>query len=123
MGFSHEMTSHHFLLFKDGGAIEIEADDPNDSASKEAIRDHLVKIAGMFSQGDFQLPMLIHATVPPGVDTMKRLKGEITYIPEITQKGARVRISTENSEALLAIHEFLRFQITDHRTRDSTQVQ
>ena len=89
MGFSHKMTSHHFLLFKDGGAIEIKADDPNDSASKEAIKDHLIKIAGMFSQGDFQVPMLIHATVPPGVDTMKRLKGEISYIPEIAPKGAR----------------------------------
>ena len=123
MGFSHEMTSHHFLLFKDGGAIEVEADGPNDSASKEAIRDHLVKLAEMFSQGDFQLPMLIHATVPPGVDTMKRLKNEITYTEEIAQKGARVRIRTENPEALKAIHEFLRFQITDHRTKDSLQVQ
>ena len=123
MGFSHEMTSHHFLLFKDGGAIEGEADNPDDAASKEAIRDHLVKIAGMFSQGDFQLPMLIHATVPPGVDSMQRLKNEITYTAEITQKGARVRIRTENSEALQAIHEFIRFQITDHRTKDSVEVQ
>ena len=123
MGFSHEMTSHHFLLFKDGGAIEVEADNPNDAVNMEAIRDHLAKVAGMFSRGDFQLPMLIHATVPPGVDTMKRLKNEITYMVEITQKGARVRIRTENSEALQAIHEFLRFQITDHRTKDSIQVQ
>jgi hypothetical protein len=123
MGFSHEMTSHHFLLFKDGGAIEVEADNPNDAASKEAIRDHLTKIAGMFSEGDFQLPMLIHATVPPGVDTMQRLKNEITYTAEITEKGARVRIRTGNSQALEAIHEFLRFQITDHRTQDSIEVQ
>lgn len=54
---------------------------------------------------------------------MKRLKGEITYVSEITLKGARVRIRTENTEALQAIHEFLRFQIADHRTKDSTQVQ
>jgi hypothetical protein len=123
MGFSHEMTSHHFLLFKDGGAIEVEADNPNDAASKEAIRDHLVKIPGMFSQGDFQLPILIHGTVPPGVDPMQRLKNEITYAAEITQKGACVRIRTENSEALQAIHAFLRFQIADHRTKDSIEVQ
>ena len=122
MGFSHEMTSHHFLLFKDGGAIEIEADNPDDSVNKEAIRDHLVKIAEMFSQGDFQLPMLIHATVPPGVETMKRLKNEISYGAEITQRGALLRIRTGNSEAVQAIHEFLRFQITDHRTKDSLQV-
>jgi hypothetical protein len=123
MGFSHQMTSHHFLLFRDGGAIDVDADDPNDSASKEAIREHMINIAGMFSQGDFQLPMLIHATVPPGVDTMKRLKNEITYSAGITEKGAGVRIKTENKEALKAIHEFLRFQIIDHRTNDSLQVQ
>jgi len=122
MGFSHEMTSHHFLLFKDGGAIEIEADNPDDSVNKEAIRDHLVKIAEMFSQGDFQLPMLIHATVPPGVDTMKRLKNQISYNAEIAQRGALLRIRTANSEAVQAIHDFLRFQITDHRTKDSLQV-
>jgi hypothetical protein len=79
MGFSQEMTAHHFLLFKDGGAIEVEADNPDDAASKEAIRDHLVKIAGMFSEGDFQLPVLIHSTVPPGVDTMQRLKNQIVH--------------------------------------------
>jgi len=122
MGFSHELTSHHFLLFKDGGAIEIEATKPDDSVSKEAIRDHLLKIAEMFSQGDFELPMLIHATIPPGVDTMKRLKTEISYNAEIAQRGALLRITTGNSEALQAIHDFLRFQIADHRTKDSLQV-
>ena len=83
----------------------------------------MTKIAEMFSQGDFQLPMLIHATVPPGVDRMKRWKNEITYAAQMTQKGARVQIRTENQEALKAIHEFLRFQITDHRTKDSLQTQ
>lgn len=77
----------------------------------------------MVSQGDFQLPMLIHATTPPGIDTMKRLKNEIIYAAESTANGARVLITTENSEALKAIHQFLRFQITDHRTKDSLGVQ
>jgi hypothetical protein len=87
MGFSHETTSYHFILLKNGGAIEIEADNPSDSPSKEAIRDHLAKIARMFSQGDFQLPMFIHDRVPPGVDTMKRLQEKLTYIAESTFKG------------------------------------
>jgi hypothetical protein len=54
---------------------------------------------------------------------MKRLKNEITYTAGVTEKGARVRIRTENQEALEAIHAFLRFQITDHRTKDPLQVQ
>ena len=28
MGFSREKTTHHFRLFKDGGAIEVVANDP-----------------------------------------------------------------------------------------------
>jgi hypothetical protein len=36
MGFSHQMTTHHFVLTKHGGIIEVEADDPNDKASRDA---------------------------------------------------------------------------------------
>jgi hypothetical protein len=42
----------------------VESDSPDDNASKEAIRRHMQKIAGMFSQGDFSLPVFIHDTVP-----------------------------------------------------------
>src|ERR1700688_444386 len=118
MGFSHAMTGHHFHLSPDGGSIEVESDRPDDNASKEAIRRHMQKIAGMFSQGDFSLPMFIHDTVPPGVEVMKRLKDQIAYTSENTAKGAQVRIVTRNPEALVAVHEFLRFQIKDHPTTD-----
>jgi hypothetical protein len=56
MGFSHTMTGHHFHLCSDGGVIEVESQSPDDDASKEAIRRHMQKIAGMFAQGDFSLP-------------------------------------------------------------------
>ena len=118
MGFSHAMTGHHFHLLPDGGSIEVESDSSEDNASKEAIRRHMLKIAGMFAQGDFSLPMFIHDTVPPGVEVMKRLKDQIAYTAENTGKGAQVRIITANSEALVAVHQFLRFQIKDHRTND-----
>jgi hypothetical protein len=123
MGFSHATTGHHFHLFSDGGAIEVESDSPDENASKEAIRRHMQKIAGMFSQGDFSLPMFIHDTVPPGVEVMKRLKNQIDYTAENTAKGAQVRIVTRNPEALVAVHEFLRFQIKDHRTGDPLAIQ
>ena len=122
MGFSHTMTGHHFHLFPDGGSIEVESDSPDDSASKEAIRRHMQKIAGMFAQGDFSRPMFIHDTVPPGVEVMKRLKDQIAYTAENTAKGAQVRIVTGSPEALEAVHEFLRFQIKDHRTNDSLAI-
>jgi hypothetical protein len=123
MGFSHDMTGHHFRLLHDGGAMEVESNSPDDDTSKAAIRRHMQKIAVMFGQGDFSLPMFIHDTVPPGVEVMKRLKNQIAYTAENTTKGAQVRIATRNPKALAAIHEFLRFQIKDHRTGDPLAVQ
>lgn len=122
MGFSHQMTTHHFILTKDGGIIEVEADDPNDKASRDAIRQHLDHIATLFKKGDFDIPMFIHAQTPPGASTMKRLKDEITYETQATAKGAEVKIASANAEAVSAIHQFLKFQIKDHQTGDTTEV-
>jgi hypothetical protein len=86
MGFRHQKTTHHFHLLADGGAIEIRSNAATDAASQEAIRQHLATIAVMFSQGDFAIPMFIHAAVPPGVETMQRLKSKIIYETEIPSK-------------------------------------
>ena len=80
MGFSHERTTHHFHLFSDGGSIEIASNDAADAESQKAIRDHLSMIAERFSQGDFAIPMFIHATIPPGIETMKRLNKRISCL-------------------------------------------
>jgi hypothetical protein len=122
MGFSHDKTTHHFRLYKDGGSIEALADDTADAASRQEIREHLQHIAGMFKSGDFNAPMLIHARTPPGVPTMKQLRNQIEYRVEETPKGARVRVSSGNLKAVAAIHNFLRFQIQDHQTGDSTTI-
>ena len=39
-----------------------------------------------------------------------------------TPRGAMVRIVTHDPDALKAVHEFLEFQIMDHRTGDSATV-
>jgi hypothetical protein len=122
MGFDHEKTTHHFLLRPDGGAIEVTANDAGDEESRDQIRKHLGHIAKMFAEGNFKAPMLIHDRVPPGVPVMERLRGEIRYNYEDVKRGGRVTIKTANGEALRAVHEFLRFQIEDHRTGDTTEV-
>jgi hypothetical protein len=122
MGFSHEKTTHHFLLFQDGGAIEVTANDRKDSASRDQIQMHLGHIARMFAEGNFRAPMLVHSRTPPGVPTLEKLKSDLTYRFEKTGQGGRVRITTANPEALRALHEFLRFQIADHKTADSGKV-
>jgi hypothetical protein len=95
MGFSHEKTTHHFRLFADGGAIEVEANDPKDTPSRDQIRAHLAHIAQMFAAGDFNSPMLIHDRVPPGVPTLQQLKTEVTYRFEKTDRGGVVKITTQ----------------------------
>ena len=122
MGFSHEKTTHHFRLCKDGGVIEVSVNDPKDSDSRDMIRMHLTHIAEMFAAGDFDAPMFIHATNPTGVPTMTELKDQIEYKFEETDSGGRVRIRTANPKALEAVHQFLRFQITEHETGDSTEI-
>lgn len=122
MGFDHDKTTHHFRLLTDGGFIEVEANDAQDIAGRDQIRMHLSHIATMFADGNFKAPMLIHDQTPPGVPILQRLKAEITYKFENTDQGGRVRIMSKNAEALNAIHEFLRFQIKEHKTGDPLQV-
>ena len=123
MGFSHEKTTHHFRLYIDGGAIEVTANDPADTASRDQIRMHLGHIAKMFASGDFNAPMLIHDRVPPGVPVLQKLKAEVEYRYMETDRGGTVRIASKNPDAVKAAHEFLRFQIEDHHTGDSGKVE
>ena len=122
MGFSHEKTTHRFRLYADGGAIEVIANDARDTESRDQIRMHLSHIVVMFAAGNFEAPMLIHDQVPPSVSTLQRLKAQVSYRFEEIPDGGRVRISTKNQEALSAVHEFLKFQISDHRTGDILDV-
>jgi len=118
MGFPHDKTTHHFRLAEDGGAIEVTANDSRDAANIEAIRMHLAHIAEAFSQGDFTIPMFVHDSIPPGVTTMKLLKDKIRYFYQPVDSGGRVSLVTQDEVARAAVHDFLRFQITDHRTGD-----
>jgi len=123
MGFSHENTKHHFKLMSDGGAIEVDAINVTDTTTRDQIRKHLTQITSMFSSSNFEMPMFIHDTVPPGVPVMKEKHRVISYSFVATQGGAMVRIATHDPDALKAVHEFLAFQIKDHRTGDSAIVE
>lgn len=118
MGFSHQKTTHHFILQDQGGAIQVDANSKDDKATRDQIQNHLGHIAKMFAAGDFNTPMLVHSVMPPGTATMTKLKADIKYTYEASDAGGRVVISTGNKEAKAAIHEFLRFQIKDHATGD-----
>ena len=118
MGFDQAKTTHHFRALPDGGAIEVTIKDASDVADLKAIRSHLSRIARDFTEGNFAAPLMTHGEMPAGAETMRKLKAEIAYRYEELPAGARVRITTASPEALRAVHEFLVYQIREHRTGD-----
>ena len=123
MGFDPARTIHHFLLFNDGGAIDVGVKESADATNRDAIRSHLPHIAMMFAEGDFEAPMLVHdAKNVPGTKLMAQRKGAIRYQYVETADGGRVNIGTSDPEALAAVHAFLTFQIAEHKTGDPITV-
>jgi hypothetical protein len=122
MGFSQTETTHHFILTSDGGYIQVTANDPKDTESIEQVQRHFNHIADSFAKGDFSIPHFVHDQTPPGVSTMQKLKKQIAYSNEKLENGAKLVISSSSSQAIAAIHDFLRFQISDHQTGDPVSV-
>jgi len=118
MGFDQDKVAHHFKLTAEGGAIHVGVRDASDDVNRRAIRTHLQAIAVAFADGRFDAPVLTHAQEPPGVPALQRLKSTVTYTFGETPDGGLVRIVSMNADAIEAIHEFLRFQITEHHTGD-----
>jgi hypothetical protein len=123
MGFDQDATAHHFVLKPAGGYIQVQANDPSDGASRDAIRTHLRAIADAFASGDFSKPFMTHAGNPPGVEAMTRLKAAIRFTFEEIEAGGRVQIATADATAVKAVHDFLRYQIKEHATGDRLDVQ
>jgi hypothetical protein len=122
MGFDQPRTTHHFRLEREGGTIEVTAKDRADRTSIDQIRAHLRHVADAFGKGDFSLPMFVHDTLPPGVNVMKERRGSITYRFVELPDGGQVVIRTADADARQALHEFLRFQIREHKTGDPLEI-
>jgi hypothetical protein len=122
MGFSQTTTTHHFLLKPNGGFIAVTANDKKDAVTREQIREHLSHITNAFAQGEFDIPMFVHNQTPPGVPEMKRLSKKIRYQFHETDQGGDVEVTSTSAEAIRAIHDFLLFQIREHKTGDPTTI-
>ena len=98
MGFDQARTTHHFLLFNDGGAIDVSVNDPTATNNRDAIRSHLPHIAMMFGEGNFDAPMLVHDSKNvPGTKAMTERKGAIRYQYVEMANGGRVNIVTSDT--------------------------
>ena len=122
MGFDQAATTHHFYLREDGGVIEVTVKDPKDKTNLTGIRAHLPDVMKLFAAGNFSTPDFVHDESVPGTEEMKRLRDRIAYAYQDVPNGGRINIKTRHARALSAVHEFLRYQITEHHTGDPMQV-
>lgn len=114
MGVNQYTSSHKFDALADGGRIELQRDanDPRDVAT---IRTHLRDVMAAFQKGDFSTPGFVHAQEVPGTKVMAARRNRLRYEYADLPLGGEIRITTSDSEALHAVHEFVAFQRKDHR--------
>lgn len=114
MGVDQYTSTHRFDALPDGGRIELQrdTDDPEGIAT---IRAHLRTIAEAFARGDFGTPAVVHAQPVPGTEVMAARRAAIRYAYRDLPRGGEVRITTEDAEAIAAIHAFMAYQRSDHR--------
>jgi hypothetical protein len=115
MGVDQYTSTHVFQPLPDGGRIELQRDSA-DSADRRRILEHMGRIAAAFGAGDFAVPGFVHAREVPGTAVMGARRAKIRYVVESLPRGAAVRLTSADSSAIVAIHEFLAFQRRDHRT-------
>jgi hypothetical protein len=116
MGVDQYSSAHCFDDLPDGGRIELQRD-PSDSVGVRTIREHLQYIAKAFSKGDFSIPGFVHADSVPGTVTMRARRSAIQYRFAPLPGGGEVRITTRDSAAVAAVHEFLAYQRQEHHVQ------
>jgi hypothetical protein len=118
MGVDQSTSAHRFDALPDGARIELQRV-VDDSAGIAQIRRHLRGIAAAFAAGDFRTPAFVHTRQVPGTPVMAARRAAITYAVRDLPRGAEVRITTHDPEALDAVHAFIAFQRRDHRAGGS----
>ncbi len=115
MGVDQYASAHMFDDLPDGGRIELQ-DTAGDDSAIATIRAHMQEIATAFAAGDFSTPGFVHGMDEvPGTRVMAEMRDVIRYDYAPLPRGGAVRITTNDPDALQAIHEFLAFQRMDHR--------
>lgn len=114
MGFDQNKIMHHFMATSTGGQIMIVALDSSDSETIRQIKTHVLDIQQEFSQGNFTKPFFIHAQEVPGTKVMAEKKDLIEYSIKELDDGAILVLTTEDSELLQAIQQFMEFQGGEH---------
>jgi uncharacterized protein YjhX (UPF0386 family) len=113
MGVDQKTSTHTFDALPNGGRIEL-LRDVNDSLGIAQIRAHLRLIQHAFQAGDFSTPQFVHMQTMPGTAEMAKKRDVINYSFHDLPRGGEVVMTTTDSEALAAIHEFMGAQRMGH---------
>jgi len=116
MGVDQYTSAHVFEDLPDGGRVVLDRDDAVDTAAIATIRAHMRDIATAFRAGDFTKPFQVHAQAVPGTAVMRERRATISYEAIDRPRGGEVRIRSNDSVAVRAIHEFLEFQRQQHHS-------
>ena len=114
MGVDQYTSQHRFDLLTDGGRISL-VRDANDTAGVRTIRAHMQDIAKAFAAGDFEHALEVHQHDLPGAAVMRQRRGAIRYAVDTLPGGGAVRITSTDSLAVRAIHQFLAAQRREHQ--------
>jgi uncharacterized protein YjhX (UPF0386 family) len=107
-------VTHRFDALADGGRIELQRD-VDDPVAVGRIRHHLRKTADALATGDATLAAFAHMREIPGMAVMVARKDRIEYVYRDLPRGGELRLVTNDSDAIRAIHEFVAFHREHHR--------
>ena len=119
MGVDQYTSAHRFDDLPDGGRVVLTRS-AVDTAGVRTIRAHLADIARAFAAGDFGHTMAVHQHELPGTAIMRERRAAISYRVDTLAGGGAVRITTRDSTAVRAIHQFLAAQRGEHHAGGAT---
>ena len=115
MPFDLKQTQHLFTQTDKGGVQQVISRDAGNSLQIELIRQHLLKISGEFSRGDFSNPEKIHGKEMPGLAAFRAAKqGQLQVRYNELPNDAEISYSSEDKALVTAIHQWFDAQLADH---------
>ena len=114
MGFNQTKIHHHFMSTTTGGEIMIMSTNMSDAQTMAEIKIHVKDIQYVFSKGNFTKPFYIHAQIVPGTDIMAAKKNLINYSIKDIDGGSVLILTTNDTQLLNAIQQFMNFQSSQH---------
>lgn len=121
LGVSLDKVALHYYLVKNGGVVELASKDPNDTGTIEAIRKYLQSQKDLWEKGKDPVAE-VHTRAPESANLMRKLRNDITFYTAKTDTGAVLRMFSINEQARDAIQDYLKFEITEHKTGDSPTI-